>query len=144
MSWTAPNGMLKRIVLNWSKPKASMIKGPNVEIPPLGRLVLSASSSSSKINSFALIIRDCKHQSKPEPCFQIQTCFSYMVPFPFVVFDALLVHSESISLDLLLQGFQQVYLSIATNFSSSFRNLALTGESGMKSLDECQHDGHTS
>lgn len=61
-----------------------------------------------------------------------------MVPFPFVVFDALLVHSESISLDLLTQVIQQAYLSIATNLSSSLRNLALTGESGMKSLDECQ------
>lgn len=35
MSWTALKGMLKRMVLNSSKPKASMIKGPNVDMPPL-------------------------------------------------------------------------------------------------------------
>jgi hypothetical protein len=35
---TAPKGMLKRIVVKRSKPKDSMIRGPNVEMPPLGIL----------------------------------------------------------------------------------------------------------
>jgi hypothetical protein len=30
--------MLKRMVVNWSKPKDSMMRGPNVEMPPLGIL----------------------------------------------------------------------------------------------------------
>jgi hypothetical protein len=34
----APKGILKSIVLSWSKPKDSMIKGPNVVMPPLGIL----------------------------------------------------------------------------------------------------------
>lgn len=38
MSWTAPKGILKRIVLNWSKPKDSIIRGPKVDMPPLGSL----------------------------------------------------------------------------------------------------------
>ena len=36
VSCTAPNGILKRIVVNGSKPKLSTIRGPNVEIPPDG------------------------------------------------------------------------------------------------------------
>ena len=36
VSWTAPNGMLKRVVVKLSYPNAFTIKGPNVEMPPLG------------------------------------------------------------------------------------------------------------
>lgn len=36
--WTAPKGMLKRMVVKESKPKDSIIKGPNVEMPLLGML----------------------------------------------------------------------------------------------------------
>ena len=35
---TAPNGMLRRIVLNGLKPNEFTIKGPNVVMPPLGIL----------------------------------------------------------------------------------------------------------
>jgi hypothetical protein len=37
---TAPKGMLKRIVVKLSKPKDWMIRGPKVEMPPLGMLQL--------------------------------------------------------------------------------------------------------
>lgn len=40
-------------------------------------------------------MRDCKHQGEPKPCFQVETGFFYMGPFPLVVFDTLLVHSKS-------------------------------------------------
>jgi hypothetical protein len=33
---TAPNGMLKRIVVKESKPNDLMMSGPKVEMPPLG------------------------------------------------------------------------------------------------------------
>jgi hypothetical protein len=37
---TAPKGMLKRIVVKESNPNDWMIRGPKVEIPPLGMLNL--------------------------------------------------------------------------------------------------------
>lgn len=37
--WTAPKGMLRRIVLNALKPKEFTINGPKVVMPPLGILV---------------------------------------------------------------------------------------------------------
>lgn len=37
--WTAPKGMLKRIVVKESKPKDWMMRGPKVEMPPLGILL---------------------------------------------------------------------------------------------------------
>ena len=37
---TAPNGRLKRMVVNESNPNALIIKGPKVVIPPLGMLLL--------------------------------------------------------------------------------------------------------
>lgn len=64
-----------------------------------------------------------------------------MIPLPFVALDTLLVHAQS--------GYLSVpgpvaeihdkrdlcrYLSIATSLSSSLRNLAVVGESGMKRL----------
>lgn len=36
--WTAPKGMLKRIVVKGSNPKDSIMRGPKVEMPPLGML----------------------------------------------------------------------------------------------------------
>jgi hypothetical protein len=36
--WTAPKGMLRRIVLKGLKPNELTIKGPKVVIPPLGIL----------------------------------------------------------------------------------------------------------
>jgi hypothetical protein len=41
MSWTAPKGMLNKIVVNESNPKDCTINGPNVEMPPLGILDLT-------------------------------------------------------------------------------------------------------
>jgi len=38
MIWTAPKGMLRRIVLNAENPKELTIRGPKVLIPPLGIL----------------------------------------------------------------------------------------------------------
>jgi hypothetical protein len=38
MSWTAPKGILNKIVVNESNPKDCTINGPKVEIPPLGIL----------------------------------------------------------------------------------------------------------
>lgn len=37
-SWTAPKGILNRIVVNESNPNDCTINGPNVEMPPLGIL----------------------------------------------------------------------------------------------------------
>lgn len=41
--WTAPKGMLRRMVLNLLKPKELTISGPKVVMPPLGILFPSAS-----------------------------------------------------------------------------------------------------
>lgn len=38
MSWTAPNGTLRRIVFRELNPNDSTIRGPNVVMPPLGIL----------------------------------------------------------------------------------------------------------
>lgn len=64
-----------------------------------------------------------------------------MVPFPFVAFDTLLVHAQSgyLSVTAPWANIHDVsdlgrYLSIATSLSSSFRNLAVVGESGMNRL----------
>lgn len=38
MSWTAPNGTLRRMVFRSLNPKDLTIKGPNVVMPPLGIL----------------------------------------------------------------------------------------------------------
>lgn len=40
ISCTAPNGMLKRIVWNESKPKDFTMSGPNVDMPPEGILAM--------------------------------------------------------------------------------------------------------
>ena len=45
MTFTAPNGMLKRIVVNLSKPNDCTIKGPKVPIPPEGILVCVSNGS---------------------------------------------------------------------------------------------------
>lgn len=37
-SWTAPKGMLKRMVWKESKPKDLTMRGPKVEMPPEGML----------------------------------------------------------------------------------------------------------
>lgn len=38
-NWTAPKGVLNKMVVNWSKPNALMMRGPKVVIPPLGILL---------------------------------------------------------------------------------------------------------
>jgi hypothetical protein len=35
MNWTAPKGVLNNIVVNLSNPKAEMMSGPKVVMPPL-------------------------------------------------------------------------------------------------------------
>jgi hypothetical protein len=49
MSWTAPKGMLNKIVVNGSNPKDCTINGPNVEIPPLGILNLTSAIPSPSL-----------------------------------------------------------------------------------------------
>lgn len=60
-----------------------------------------------------------------------------MIPFPFVAFDTLLIHAQSGYLSVVALTTSAIggsYLSIATNLSSSLRNLAVVGESGMRRL----------
>jgi hypothetical protein len=61
-----------------------------------------------------------------------------VLPFPLVILDALLVHAESADLSLignLVETKGMIWhLSIDTSLSSSSRNLAVTGESGIKTL----------
>lgn len=65
-----------------------------------------------------------------------------MRPFPLVIFDALLVHSEpAIFRNISCKGLVVTHLSIAICLSSSFKNLARTGESGMKTLSSHQRSG---
>lgn len=47
--WTAPKGMLRRMVLNLLKPKELTISGPKVVMPPLGILFRSASYNRGSI-----------------------------------------------------------------------------------------------
>jgi hypothetical protein len=60
-----------------------------------------------------------------------------MLPSPYVVFDTLLVHSQSV-MATVSDGhptvYQLTYLSIAINLSSSSRNSALIMESSIKVL----------
>lgn len=65
---TAPKGMLSRMVSKLSKPKPLMIKGPNVEIPPLGMLYVVSRDRAVK----DYVLRDGEEQSKPEPSLEVK------------------------------------------------------------------------
>lgn len=135
MSWTAPNGIFKRMVLRSSNPKALTMRGPNVVMPPLG--ILGQNEQKYRDRRGRMDVRDGDHQREPDPGLWVKERFFNVIPFPLMVFDALLIHPQSAVCQepkKMQLCRHRLYLSMASSLSSSGRNFALTGESGMKTL----------
>lgn len=119
---TAPNGMLNRIVLKLSYPKPLMIKGPNVEMLPLGMLKDRQHTKHSRklLHKRFECLRDSQEHRKPHPRLGIECGFFRMIPFPHVVVNALLVGTQSRSTVSSMSNNMQSGsdLSMATTLSS--------------------------
>ena len=117
MICTAPNGILRRIVLKALKPKELTIKGPKVVMPPLGILdpVSMSITKSSRIST---------HEIEKINANQHHVLISRRASVTCSHFHSV----ETTPIWLALRR------STERTLSWSLRNLASTGESGMKRL----------
>lgn len=103
-NWTAPNGILNKIVWKGSNPKDLMISGPKVEMPPEGTEMANLVNVSSKPIK---LTRRHSHHCTPIPGLEIHQSFLDLAPFPNIAFDALLIVPKALNRDKSILVFQK-------------------------------------
>lgn len=69
------------------------MRGPNVVMPPLG--ILGQNEQKYRDRRGRMDVRDGDHQREPDPGLWVKERFFDVIPFPLMVFDALLIHPQS-------------------------------------------------